>query len=140
MRVLGGLRLKHQALSPGLDVTVGQADPPELEVDGEGLDAEPAYKDQGLVFPQENGEPLNPEYVSKKFLKLATGAGLPRTRVHDFEARLGVVGSCRWRASQSGSGAPRSFLDHVDSERLFHTLPAMETAAAEQVASLILGS
>jgi len=42
------------------------------------------YKDNGLVFPNEFGEPLSPSIVSRTFKKLVGEAGTPRTRLHDL--------------------------------------------------------
>lgn len=43
-----------------------------------------AYEDDGLVFARENGAPLRPEYVLKRFRALTAEAGLPRVRLHDL--------------------------------------------------------
>ncbi|MBN9792560.1 hypothetical protein DMP17_28820 [Pseudonocardia sp. TMWB2A] len=37
-----------------------------------------------LVFARENGAPLRPEYVLRKFRALTDAAGLPRVRVHEL--------------------------------------------------------
>lgn len=43
-----------------------------------------AYEDDGLVFARENGTPLRPEYVLRRFHDLSDAAGLPRVRLHDL--------------------------------------------------------
>jgi integrase len=43
-----------------------------------------AYEDDQLVFCRENGAPLRPEYVLRRFHELSDAAGLPRVRVHDL--------------------------------------------------------
>jgi integrase len=43
-----------------------------------------AYQDHGLVFSHEDGTPLRPEWVTKRFLLLAKEAGLPRIHLHDL--------------------------------------------------------
>lgn len=43
-----------------------------------------AYEDDGLVFCRENGAPLRPEYVLRRFHELSDQAGLPRCRIHDL--------------------------------------------------------
>ncbi|PLT32534.1 site-specific integrase [Bacillus sp. V5-8f] len=43
-----------------------------------------SYQDQGLVFSQVNGNPLQPSEVSKKFLKAIEAANLHRIRFHDL--------------------------------------------------------
>ena len=42
------------------------------------------YQDQGLVFAQVTGEPIHPDYVSKRFDRLVKAAGLRRIRLHDL--------------------------------------------------------
>jgi len=36
------------------------------------------------VFTRENGEPLRPEYVTRRFGELAAAAGLRKVRLHDL--------------------------------------------------------
>jgi len=43
-----------------------------------------AYTEGDLVFARENGLPLQPEYVLRRFRVLAKAAGLPRVRAHDL--------------------------------------------------------
>ena len=52
--------------------------------DGERAAWGDAYADHGLIFCRENGEPLRPEYVLRRFRTLTAAAGLPRVRVHDL--------------------------------------------------------
>jgi integrase len=42
-----------------------------------------AYEDQGLVFCQGNGRPIDPRNFTRHFERLLTQAGLPRIRFHD---------------------------------------------------------
>lgn len=44
----------------------------------------PAYADSGLVFAREDGSPLDPGQVTKRFGQLAREAGLPPARLHDL--------------------------------------------------------
>ncbi|WP_222270298.1 tyrosine-type recombinase/integrase [Modestobacter marinus] len=44
----------------------------------------PAYEAHGLVFARENGAPLRPEYVTRRFVALSTAAGLRQIRLHDL--------------------------------------------------------
>jgi integrase len=48
-----------------------------------------AYEDHGLVFARENGAPLRPEYVTRRFVALSKAAGLRQIRLHDL--RHGVA-------------------------------------------------
>ncbi|WNB84520.1 site-specific integrase [Cellulomonas sp. ATA003] len=43
-----------------------------------------AYSDHGLVFAREDGTPINPDYVSHRFVELVAEAGLRRVRLHDL--------------------------------------------------------
>ena len=43
-----------------------------------------SYRDEGLVFARPDGQPLRPDYVSKRFLRLCEAANVPRIRVHDL--------------------------------------------------------
>jgi integrase len=42
------------------------------------------YSDHDLVFAREDGEPLRPEWVTKRFHILTTAASLPRIHLHDL--------------------------------------------------------
>jgi integrase len=43
-----------------------------------------AYEDHDLVFARENGAPLRPEYVTRRFVVLTRAAGLRQVRLHDL--------------------------------------------------------
>ncbi len=43
-----------------------------------------AYVEHGLVFTREDGSPLRPEYVTRRFNALARSAGLRPVRLHDL--------------------------------------------------------
>jgi integrase len=42
-----------------------------------------AYEDQGLVFCQANGQPIDPRNFTRYFERLLKQAGVPRIRLHD---------------------------------------------------------
>lgn len=42
------------------------------------------YEDQGLVFAREDGAPLHPEWITKRFHALTKAAGLPAIHLHDL--------------------------------------------------------
>ncbi len=42
------------------------------------------FHDKGLIFARPDGEPLNPEYVSRRFQRLVRSLGLPPVRLHDL--------------------------------------------------------
>lgn len=43
-----------------------------------------AYSDHDLVFAREDGTPLRPDHVTKRFNELAAELGLPKVRLHDL--------------------------------------------------------
>ena len=42
------------------------------------------YEEHDLVFARENGAPLRPEYVTRRFVALSRAAGLRQVRLHDL--------------------------------------------------------
>ncbi len=100
----------------------------------------PAWKDHGLVFSREDGSPLDPDWVSKRFERLVAVTGLPALRLHDLRHTHATL------ALQAG------IHPKVVSERLGHStiaitldtyshaIPAMQESAAERVARLVLGA
>src|SRR5947209_5427626 len=44
----------------------------------------PAWTDTGYVFTHEDGRPLHPNQISRRFVALAEAAGMPRIRLHDL--------------------------------------------------------
>jgi integrase len=70
-----------------------------------------AYSDHGLVFAREDGTPIAPERVTKRFGQMISAAGLRPIRLHDL--RHGRRPSCSrpaclWRLSPSDSDTRRS--------------------------------
>ena len=43
-----------------------------------------AYEDHDLVFCRENGAPLQPEHVTRRFVALSKAAGVRQARLHDL--------------------------------------------------------
>jgi integrase len=97
-----------------------------------------AWADHDLVFCQGDGRPWNPDYVSKRFRRLAGEAGVPAIKLHearhsanslmrdagvDQELRMQIVG----RASTDIN------------DRYADTLAEAHRAAAEQTAAYVLG-
>jgi integrase len=50
----------------------------------EQLAAGDAWQDSGRVFTHEDGTPLTPHYVTKRFIRLLRASGLPPVRLHDL--------------------------------------------------------
>lgn len=48
------------------------------------LEVGPAWNDQGLVFPREDGAWWNPNSLTSAFTRAVKAAGLPRIRLHDL--------------------------------------------------------
>jgi integrase len=95
------------------------------------------YRDDNLVFVHEDGSPLRPEWVSKRFEVIAKDAGLPRIRLHDLRHSAASLAL--------SAGVPMK----VVSERLGHSALAITAdiyshvtdelarESAERVASLV---
>jgi len=43
-----------------------------------------AWKDTGYVFTTTDGQPLHPDYLTRRFRSLVTASGLPPVRLHDL--------------------------------------------------------
>lgn len=99
-----------------------------------------AYQDNDLVFAREDGTPIHPDYFSQLFERTVKRLGLPRIRLHDLRhthATLGLAAGVPAKVMSDRLGhATVAFTQDV----YMHAIPALEADAAEQVASLILGS
>lgn len=96
-----------------------------------------AYVESGLVFTRENGEPLNPSWVTHVFQRLAAEAGLPPIRFHDLRhtsASLALV-----------AGVPIKVVSHrlghsttaITADLYTHVVPEVARGAADQIAALL---
>jgi hypothetical protein len=68
--------LSERAVQALLQVRLGQ----DLDRQGWG----DAYQAHDLVLARENGAPLRPEYVTRRFVALTNAAGLRQVRLHDL--------------------------------------------------------
>ena len=92
------------------------------------------YRDEGFVFTGPAGAPLNPTTVSRSFVRLVEGLGLPRLTVHGLRHT--------WATVALGSGVPAKVASEVlghssiaiTLDASSHTLPAMQEAATQAVA------
>jgi integrase len=105
----------------------------------ERLAAGPAYVDRGLVFCREDGSELDPDWVSKRFERLADAAGLPRIRLHDLRhthATLALQAGVHVKvvSERLGHATVGMTLDTYS-----HVIPAMQEDAAQRVAALVFG-
>ncbi len=98
------------------------------------------YRDEGFVFTGPAGAPLNPTTVSRSFVRLVEGLGLPRLTVHGLRHT--------WATVALGSGVPAKVASEVlghssiaiTLDTYSHALPAMQEAATQAVADRIFGS
>ena len=61
----------------------------------------PDYEDHGLLFCWENGRPVHPDTITRRFKKLAAAAGLPDIDLHDVRhsyATMGRDAKIDWKA------------------------------------------
>jgi len=59
------------------------------------------YEDHGLLFCWENGRPVHPDTITRRFKKLAAAAGLPEIDLHDVRhsyATMGRDAKIDWKA------------------------------------------
>jgi integrase len=96
-----------------------------------------AWVDSGKVFTQENGEPLNPEWVSDEFARLIEKCDLPPIRLHDLRhgaASLMLAGGVDIKVVQETLG-------HATLATTANTYtsvyPDVATAAAEATAAMV---
>lgn len=97
------------------------------------------YEDNGLVFAQADGSPLLPESFSQLFDRLVQRSGLRRLRLHDLRhthATLALTAGVHPKivSERLGHSTVSLTLDVYS-----HSVPAMDSAAAETIASLFMG-
>jgi integrase len=101
--------------------------------------AGPAWRETGLVFVREDGEGLDPVWVSRRFHQLAAAAALPRIRLHDVRHS--------WATAALGAGVPLKVVSEglghssvsITADTYQHVSEGMDRQAADTVAALILG-
>jgi integrase len=82
------------------------------------------YVDDGLVFAHEDGSPLRPEWISKRFQTLSAAARLPRIHLHDLRHSAASVALSAGvpmkvvseRLGHSTMGITADIYSHVNSE------------------------
>jgi integrase len=93
--------------------------------------------DLDLVFAREDGQPIHPDHFSQLFDRTVKKVGLPRIRLHDVRhtyASLGLAAGVPTKVMSERLGhATSAFTADVYT----HVIPALEEAAADQVANLI---
>jgi integrase len=103
----------------------------------------PTYTDHGLVFAHEDGTPLYPNWVTNRFKSLAADfaaeAGLPPIKLHGVRHSYATAGLAVGVPVKVMSERLGHATTAITSDLYQHVLPAMDAAAADAVAGLILG-
>ncbi len=94
------------------------------------------YEDHGLVICQANGRPIDPDAFSGMFRRAVKQAGLPPIRLHDARhthATLALAAGIHVKvvSERLGHSSIALTLDTYS-----HAIPALQEAAAEQIAAL----
>ncbi len=104
------------------------------------LSVSDGFVDRDLAFARPDGGPIHPDYYSQTFNRTVKRLGLPRIRLHDLRhthATLGLAARVPPKVMSDRLGhATVAFTLDVYT----HAIPAMESDAADQVASLIFGN
>ena len=97
----------------------------------------PDFRDHGLVFAHPDGQPLNPEYVSRRFQRLVRAAGLPSVRLHDLRHTHATLALPAGVPTRVLSGRLGHSAMAVTTDIYQHAIPDLEAAFAEQIALLV---
>jgi integrase len=97
-----------------------------------------AYVDHDLVFAREDGNPLSPEHVTKRFRRLVAQTGLPPQRLHDLRhGRASLL-----LASGADLAVVSKMLGHssyaITADTYAHLLDGMGRQAANAADALVL--
>lgn len=100
----------------------------------------PGWTDTGLVFTRENGQPLHPDVVSQRFVRLVEDTGLPRITLHGLRHTHGTLmlaaGVALHVVSRRLGHASEAFTAQVYA----HVLPQQQAQAAARFAQLVDGT
>lgn len=98
----------------------------------------PDFHDNGLIFARPDGEPLNPEYVSRRFQRLVRASGLLPVRLHDLRhthATLALAAGVPTRVLSDRLGHSAMA---VTTDIYQHAIPDLEADFAERIAALVV--
>ena len=104
------------------------------------LAAGPAWQDSGLVFTREDGRPLPPDWIYKRFVALVMAVGLPVISFHGLRhshatALLGAGVDLKLASARLGHSSVR-----ITADTYQHVERAMDEDAAAKAAALVLGT
>ncbi|MFJ4711853.1 tyrosine-type recombinase/integrase [Streptomyces sp. NPDC088785] len=95
------------------------------------------WSDSGRVFVDEVGQPLSPEWITRRFLRLIEFARLPPIRLHDLRhgsATLALAGGTEMKVISKRLG---HWSLQITSDTYTHVLPQLLAAEAEAVVSIV---
>src|ERR1700712_400452 len=108
-----------------------------LQQDAERATWGAVYSDHGLVFAREDGTPIAPERVTKRFAQLVRAAGLRPIRLHDLRHGQASL----MLAAGVPMGVVSKRLGHstitLTSDTYSHLLEGVGRDAAERAAALV---
>ncbi|MEU9097099.1 tyrosine-type recombinase/integrase [Streptomyces sp. NPDC048361] len=98
---------------------------------------EKAWVESNRVWTQENGEPLHPDWISRRFNRLVELSGLPPIRLHDtrhLSATLALLGKADIKVVQERLGHSSR---QITSDTYTSVLPQLLTAEAESTSAVV---
>jgi integrase len=97
----------------------------------------PGYTDHGLVFCHEDGKPLHPDSVTKRFARLCRDSGLPTITLHELRhshATLLLQAGIHPKVVQERLGHSTISVTY---DTYTHSVPGLQHDAAERAARLL---
>ncbi|MFC8671542.1 tyrosine-type recombinase/integrase [Streptomyces griseorubiginosus] len=98
---------------------------------------EQAWVESNRVWTHENGEPLHPDWISRRFNRLVELSGLPPIRLHDtrhLSATLALLGKADIKVVQERLGHSSR---QITSDTYTSVLPQLMTAEAESTNAVV---
>lgn len=96
-----------------------------------------AWSDSGLVFTREDGRPLGPQYVSRRFQTLIRAAGVPAIRFHGLRhtnASLALAAGVAMKVVSERLGHSAIA---ITAYLYTHVVPTVAEEAANAIARLV---
>ncbi|MCX5328176.1 site-specific integrase [Streptomyces sp. NBC_00140] len=107
------------------------------ETEREQWAGEKAWVESNRVWTHENGEPLHPDWISRRFNRLVELSGLPPIRLHDtrhLSATLALLGKADIKVVQERLGHSSR---QITSDTYTSVLPQLLTAEAESTSAVV---